>query len=130
MFKISIMVNDSKLPAAMKALDGLGYNLEVQLVKNAEPASSSPKERRVREAGDKTGPEAVIAVVKVAMATGAVDATDPTIQSTTILRQAKEFGLAASAIQYGITKSVKDGILVRREQRGLFGIDREKLATV
>ena len=110
MFRISMIVDAKKLAPALVALDGMGYNLEVVPVKNAEP-----KQGKVREAGEITAPEIMRAYLKQWPAAN-------------ILTQDMATGvnLPYSRVMWAIRALTKDGTLIKLA-RCTFAIDRSKL---
>ena len=110
MFKISMIVDAKKLAPALVALDGMGYNLEVVPVKNAEPA----KARKVRQVAEGTGISKVRAFVGRLM--------DQGLRTTSTAELAESADLTSTQSGFIIRSLMKDG-LITRTARGQFNIN-------
>ena len=110
MFRISMIVDAKKLAPALVALDGMGYNLEVVPVKNAEPA----KARKVRQLAEGTG------ISKVRAFIGRL--VDQGLKTVSTAELANAAGLTSTQSGFIIRSLLKDG-LVTRTTRGQFNIN-------
>jgi hypothetical protein len=112
LFKVELIVNDKKLPKALTALDGLGYNLQVQPVKDAEPVQG-----RVREA---SSPPAHVVLRE------ALRGWDSSMVKTVDIAKRVKDVLSYPALMYGI-KTLKHAGILTQQRKGVYILDQSKL---
>lgn len=113
MFKVEVMVDPKKLSKALLALDGLGYDLRVFPVKNAEP-----KRGKLIEKGEGSAIDLTRAFLKRHLAEVGASVTMKQIAAGT--------PATYSACMYAVKVFTKDHVL-KRTDRGAYTINSNHL---
>lgn len=100
MFKVEIICDAKKLPSALMALDGLGYNLQVTPVRNAQPSGK----RVIPLRGDATARACLMANLRRSGHKDQVSRQD-------LIKWGANEGHSAGSIAQAINTIRKDGVL-------------------
>lgn len=125
MFRISVIVEDKKLPQALTVLNGLCYNLEVAPVVTEPALPKEPKAKKSRAPAHST----TSMVLTLLQEHAAKDPNDNRVYSAPMVNEAvSRWGGVKSSVYNGFTRLVANGTLSRVPGvSGQYILNRSKL---